>query len=409
MTIDLLTNKVKTYLHYLSLELPSRSVGSQGNQTATSFFAEVVSSFGFHTDTPEFDCIDWTQEGATLVIGKERFEAHPSPYTRGCQARAPLAVISTVDELEASPVSGTIVLLRGEIAKEQLMPKNFPFYNPDEHKRIIHLLEMKAPQAIIAATTRDPQMVGAMYPFPLFEDGDFDIPSVYMTDKEGDRIADYVGEEIFLEIRARRIPARGCNVIARKGGQMERRVVFTAHIDSRLGTPGALDNASGTVTLLLLAELVKDYTGWLGVEIVAINGEDYFSNPGEIQYLNLNQGVFKQILLNINIDDVGYIYGRSAFSLYECPDELSDLIRKSLLAHPGIIEGEPWYQGDHMIFVLNQVSALAVTSEKAMENLATITHTPHDRPELVDCSKLVDVASALKNLLLHLDDQIYKI
>jgi hypothetical protein len=108
MTDDLLANKAKTYLQYLSLELPSRSVGTQGNQTATAFFADVVSSFGFHTDTPEFACIDWTQEGVILVIGKERFEAHPSPYTRGCQARAPLAVISSVDELEASPVSGTI-------------------------------------------------------------------------------------------------------------------------------------------------------------------------------------------------------------------------------------------------------------------------------------------------------------
>jgi len=53
-----------------------------------------------------------------------------------------------------------------------------------------------------------------------------------------------------------------------------------------------------------------------------------------------------------------------------------NLIRKSLSVHAGIIEGESWYQGDHMIFVLNQLPALAFTSEKAMENLATITHTP---------------------------------
>jgi len=33
--------------------------------------------------------------------------------------------------------AGWVLLLRGEIAKEQLMPKNFTFYNPDEHKRII--------------------------------------------------------------------------------------------------------------------------------------------------------------------------------------------------------------------------------------------------------------------------------
>ena len=405
MINNYLANKAKEYLEYLSLELPTRSVGTQGNRAATAFFAKLMTSFGFQTDSPEFDCIDWTQEGTTLTIGDDPVLAYPypSPYTLPCQARAPLAVVSTVDELEKAVITDTILLLRGEIAKEQLMPKNFPFYNPDEHKRIIHLLETKAPQAIIAATARDPQMVGAMYPFPLFEDGDFDIPSVYMTDVEGERLATHAGEPVSLDIRARRIPAKACNIIARKGALAERKVVFTAHIDSRLGTPGALDNASGIVTLLLLAELLQDYDRKLGVELVAINGEDYFSNPGEIQYLEMNRERFNQILLNINIDDVGYYQGDSAYSLYECPDELASLIRKLFSAHKGIIEGESWYQGDHMIFVINQVPAMAFTSEKAMENLATITHTHQDLPELIDDSKLVEVAQALQQLLIELD------
>jgi len=55
------------------------------------------------------------------------------------------------------------------------MPK-ISLLQSDEHQHIIHLLETKAPRAIIAATTRDPQMVGAMYPFPLFEDGDLIFP-----------------------------------------------------------------------------------------------------------------------------------------------------------------------------------------------------------------------------------------
>lgn len=405
MTQDSLADKARNYLEYLSLELPSRSVGTQGNRTATTFFAEIVASHGFQTSLPEFDCINWTQDGATLAVGKVQFDVHPSPYTLGCQASAALTIVSTVSELEMADITGTILLLRGEIAKEQLMPKNFPFYNPDEHKRIIHLLETKTPQAIIAATARDPQMVGAMYPFPLFEDGDFDIPSVYMTDVEGDRLATHAGEQVSLDIRARRIPAKGCNVIAWKGAPMGRKIIFTAHIDSRLGTPGALDNASGTVTLLLLAELLQDYNPKLGVELVAINGEDYYSNPGELQYLEMNRERFNHILLNINIDDVGYFQGDSAYSLYECPDELVNLIHNSFSQQKGIIEGEPWYQGDHMIFVLNQVPALAFTSEKAMENLATITHTPQDLPELVDYSKLVEVARALQQLLIDIDQQ----
>jgi len=64
-------------------------------------------------------------------------------------------------------------LLKGAICAEQLMPKNFVFYNPDHHKRIYALLEKKKPAGIIAATEKKPEMVGALYPFPLIVDGDF--------------------------------------------------------------------------------------------------------------------------------------------------------------------------------------------------------------------------------------------
>ena len=122
-------------------------------------------------------------------------------------------VVSTIEELEAKDIAGKIVLLRGEIAREQLMPKEFPFYNPDEHQHIIHLMETKSPHAIVAATSRDPEMVGSgVYPFPLFEDGDFEVPSVYTTDVEGERLAAFAGQEVTLEICAQRIPATGCNV-----------------------------------------------------------------------------------------------------------------------------------------------------------------------------------------------------
>ena len=38
-------------------------------------------------------------------------------------------------------------------------------------------LEAKKPKAIITATARDLEMVDTGYPFPMFEDGNFEIPS----------------------------------------------------------------------------------------------------------------------------------------------------------------------------------------------------------------------------------------
>ncbi len=206
-----------------------------------------------------------------------------------------------------------------------------------------------------------------MYPFPLIEDGDFDIPSVYLTEEEGHRLLRHTGQPVSLTILSRRIPATGCNVVARVNPAAGRRVVLTAHIDAKESTPGAVDNAAGVVTLLLLAELLQGYSGQLGIEIVAINGEDYYASPGEIQYLQLNQGKLENILLNINLDGVGYHKGQTSYSLYECPEAVSTLVRQVFSAYTGMAEGEQWYQGDHMIFVQNQVPALAITTEHFME------------------------------------------
>ena len=405
MSSSQLAEKAERYLERLCVEIPNRRVGSEGNRAATDFFAETGVSFGFRTECPKFECIDWAQEGGRLTAGGESFEVSPSPYSLGCDVSAPLAVVSTADELEAAEIAGAIVLLRGEIAKEQLMPKNFPFYNPDEHRRIISLLESKAPRAIIAATSRNPELAGAVYPFPLIEDGDFDIPSIYMTEDEGYRLARHAGQVVALESRARRIPSNGCNVVARKAMAAPRRIVLCAHIDGKIGTPGALDNAAGVVTLLLLAELLADYDGRLGIEIVAMNGEDYYAASGEKLYLEDNRGSLRDIALSINLDALGCRQGPTAYSLYDCPDTIAAAVRSAFGGYADLCEGEPWYQSDHMVFVQNQVPALAITSEGLMEIETAVAHTPKDRPELVDCSKLVATALALRDLTLRLESQ----
>lgn len=395
-----------SYLQRLCIEIDNRSTGSTGNRAATDFFARTVSGFGFETESPQFGCIDWSQNGAHLSVNGVPFEVFVSPYSLGCQVKAPMVVVSTVEELASAEISQKVVLLRGEIAREQLMPKNFPFYNPDHHRLIIQLLEAKEPTAIVAATSKDVVMVGSQYPFPLFEDGDFDIPSVYMTEEEGSLLAAYAGEHVQLEIQAERIPAVGCNVIARKGARRDRRVVFFAHIDARMGTPGANDNASGVTSLLLLAELLADYSGGLGVELVAMNGEDYFSNPGEQRYLAENSGRFDEIILGVNLDDVAFRKGKIAYSLYGCPDDLAGLVRDVFSEYPDFIEGEAWYQGDHGLFLMNQIPALAITSELLDELMSKFTHTPRDTAEIVDTNKLVTVAMSLRDLVLRLDQQL---
>jgi len=396
--------KAKSHLEKLCLEIPNRRVGSLGNRQATDWFAEVVSSVGFEISKPEFDCIDWSEGGAQLSAGNESFEVLVSPYTLGGRAVAQLVVISTIEELESAEIEGKVILLKDEITQEQLMPKNFVFYNPEHHQKIVRLLEEKNPAVIIAATTRNPELAGGMYPFPLIEDGDFDIPSIYMKDIEGERLANFEGQEVSIEINAERTPAKGCNVIAQKGEPTQPRIVFVAHIDAKDNTPGAIDNGTGIVILMLLAELLADYEGKLGVEILAVNGEDYYSAAGEMHYLQTQSHTFPEILLAVNMDGAGYHDRDTAYSLYNPPPEIADAIHKAFAQYRGIQEGAQWYQSDHSMFIQHQVSALAITSNLFMEQLAVdITHTPKDHPDIVEPSKLVDIAHALKALMLDLN------
>jgi aminopeptidase YwaD len=404
MKSDPLHEKAEHYLQKLCLQIDNRRTGSPGNRIATDFFAATVASFGFAVDTEPFACLDWHEEGATLAVDGETFSVFPSPYTLGCDVTARLVVVDTLDELDATGARDALLLLRGPLVREQLMPKNFPFYNPEHHQALIRLLEEKQPAAIIAATGQDLQMVGGQYPFPLFEDGDFDIPSVYMKDVDGDRLAQHAGEEATLVIRAARFPATGSNVIARKGSSFPRRVVLCAHIDAKRGTPGAVDNAGGVTVLLLLAGLLAAYDGDLGVELVAFNGEDYYSSPGQQQYLDRYAAGFDQIALAINIDGAGYRRGKIAYSSYGCPEPLSALVDDLFATTGDIVPGPPWYQGDHSLFVQQQVAALAFTSTAVGELMAEIVHTPRDTPDVVDPAQLVTLASYLRDLLQQLAD-----
>ena len=383
------TQKALDYLHRLCVDIPSRATGRPGNQRAVDWFAQTIAGFGFIVETPPFDCMDWSAESASLTVGDETFAAQASPYSLGCDVRGPLMVIRTLDELEQTDCGGAVLLLRGDIARESLMPKNFPFYNPEEHQHIYRLLESQNPAAIITATSGD----------ALIEDGDFDIPSVYMNTFEGEWLADHAGQTAHVVSRAQRTPATGSNVIALKPGDTDQRIVVMAHIDAKAGTPGALDNAAGVVTLLLLAEMLSGYKGHHSIEIVAVNGEDYYANSGEIDYLHRNMDAFDQIELCINLDGLGYIEGRTAYSLYACPPDLSAVIRTGVASFAGLFEGEHWYQGDHMILVMQQRPALALTSERIIELSSGILHTAQDTPALVDPKRLVEVAHAVREVI----------
>jgi len=123
-----------------------------------------------------------------------------------------------------------------------------------------------------------------------------------------------------------------------------------------------------------------------------------------MDYLRANQDKFAEILLNINSDGAGYLKGKSAFSFFSLPPDIENAARSVVDQYTGITEGTPWVQGDHSIFIQQGRPAIAVTSQWFLENIdeQTVTHTPQDNPAIVDCHKLVEIAEAIRSLIMRL-------
>ena len=128
------------------------------------------------------------------------------------------------------------------------------------------------------------------------------------------------------------------------------------------------------------------------MELVPLNGEDYYDATGEKRFAADNAGRWDEIALGLNADGAGWRNHATEISLYGCGDEVASAVRAAMARQPGMREGDPWYQSDHGLLVLNGRPAAAVTSEGFAELCANVTHTSLDTLDLVDPEKVAEIA-----------------
>ena len=75
--------------------------------------------------------------------------------------------------------------------------------------------------------------------------------------REGEKLLACAGKTVELVSRARRIPEIAYNVIGQNSSVDKDRIVITAHIDTKIGTTGAMDNAKKN--RLIHANIKKKY------------------------------------------------------------------------------------------------------------------------------------------------------
>ena len=364
---------------------------------ATQYFEKQLMGNGWEIEKQSFEAFDWDSGPVHIISNEVNIEATASPYSEACDVSTEFLTVSTLGELENLDGMGKILILRDELASEPLMPKNFVFYNPESHQKIVRALENSGAAALIFVANAASQYPGGEYPYHIIEDGDFKIPSVYISETDAYHLLKEGPERLRLVLETTKRPSQGHNVIGRKGNPKGRRITITAHIDAKKGSPGALDNATGVTLLLLLSELLKEYQKANMIELVALNGEDYYSVPGQMAFLEQKQGDFTDTIININIDGIGYHTGKTSLSVFNLAGNHAKEVDSLFATCPDIVLGSPWYQGDHSMFVQNGIPAIALTSAWLLENIQTqrITHTENDTINMVDVTKLSELAIAL--------------
>ena len=374
-----------------------RAVGTAGNQKVTALVKEQLEQNGYEVTNLPFQCMVWEDGDSWIEWDSRKQSVCVSPYSKAFGGEGVAQVVSSVEALKDLSCEESIVFLTGELSAESLQPKDYPFYYPDEHKRIIDLLEAKKPLAVIAVTGKD--ALSGMEPFPMFDDGNFEIPSGYLSVNDFEAIRDLViGNRVYLRLDSRCTKAQSGQLYAEKKAQNPKgKIVIGGHMDTKNHTAGALDNAAGIVTLLKTAEKVT--AGNYDIGIVPFNSEEYFGADGELAYLGKVQADGDNVALFINIDSVGHIGSKAAVSLYNIPEEMTELINGMIAEQEDVVIGEPWYAGDHAAFAFQGVPCIAVTSSDIFAGGLNDTHTMRDTVDTVDVRLLSETASFLADVV----------
>ncbi len=155
--------------------------------------------------------------------------------------------------------------------------------------------------------------------------------------------------------------------------------------------------------MMIAAELLAEYDGPFTIEMVPLNGEDYYAAPGEMLWFEENQPRMDEIVLGMNADGAGYLDRDTAVSFYGVPDDMRAVIEGAMSKQAGFAEGEQWFQSDHSIIAQQGRPALAVTTTDFAELCELYAHTADDTIELVDPAIVVQVARFYADVIRGLD------
>lgn len=313
---------VENCLNRLSVEIGARPAGSLAHRSAADFIAREMEQAGFNVIMQEYSCPDWQALSGELTVAGKRVSLAVNTYSPSCDLEAELVQVSSIDDIMQLEITNKIAVVYGDITSSSFLPRNFNrrYYVVENQDHFMELLENSKPSAIITVSHYDGSRP------VLIEDSDFYIPSITVSRQEGLFLVQNAGTKASLKIVSARRESFGSNVIGRRPGKNDKKILICAHYDTKPSTPGAMDNAAGISALLLLGDYLKQVGTRHRIEFVAYGGEDSWF-PGNSLYIEEYPPT--NIAAVINIDGIGMKKSKTAVAFFGCPEWLVSKVMKT--------------------------------------------------------------------------------
>jgi aminopeptidase YwaD len=367
---------VLQHLHHLAGEIGPRPVGSASNSSAGVYIKSVLTSSGFAVNAQEYACPDWALQSVSLEQGGSPVDVRANPYTPPCDLTAPAVVAATPAELDSVDCTGRICIIHGNLTRREELDPPYAIYlsEPDP---VASVLLDKRPLAVIAISPTHHD------PVPVICDWEFAVPSVTVDCDTGRRLLQHADVPLHLAIASTRSPSTAANIVGTLPGRNgTRRLVLCAHFDTRFGSPGALDNASGTAVLLGLAQSLQDTTPACNLEFVFFSGEEAAGIDVTAYFQHVKQ--VDDIVAVINVDAVGSWVGATGVVTMAGSPALEASVLKAMATFPGVVAIDPWVESDHSGFTWRGVPSIPLTTS----GYPHILHGAHDTEDVIDPARL---------------------
>jgi Iap family predicted aminopeptidase len=377
-----------THLEQLCVRIGPRPIGSRGNQAAAEYIAGVFEASGLQVAEQEIPCPAWDHGKTRLELAGHTLDAAANTFSPPCDLCAPTVVMGTLAELEAADLTGRIGVLYGDLTKGTGLSTRNGIHYPEHDRQIMETLERKAPLAVVTVRSTAQSTVR------LIRDWEFPIPSVSVPPETGLTLLQQSDRQLSLRIESQRSAGRFRNVTACAAGDGGERIVLCAHFDTMTDTPGAIDNGSGVAIMLTLAEALVERAFPLGLEYLALNGEES-GGLGDAAYLRQKGDTLAGMLAVINVDGVGGRVAANSITMLGESPAFRDQVAELHKGYPGVVWVDPWYASDHTAYFSRGVPCIAFN----FVGVAELCHGPGDTVEWISPRKLGEVASLTADIV----------